>query len=77
MFIPFILIFGVSDERKPVEHGVRRHCPVCGTETPHHRVETRRRFTLFFIPVWRWDRRQVLVCNVCGQAREAREDDGP
>jgi len=72
MFIP--IIFGVGDERRPVAHGVRRHCPVCGTETPHHLVEARRRFTLFFIPVWKWNRRRLLVCNVCGDTRPAPED---
>ena len=71
MFVPFIFIVGVGEKRKAVAHGVRRFCPACGTETPHHLVETRRRLTVFFLPVWRWNRRHVLVCNVCGHTEMA------
>jgi len=66
MFIPLVFIFGVSDKRHPLAHGVRHGCRVCAMETPHHLVEVRRQLALFFIPAWRWNKRQVLVCNVCG-----------
>ena len=82
MFIP--IIFGVNDKRRPLAHGVRRGCGVCGAETPHHLVEVRRQLALFFIPVWRWNRRPILVCDVCGtmesispeEAGEIRRSDG-
>lgn len=66
MFVP--LIVTVSDKRRPLAHGVRHRCSVCAMETPHHLVEVRRQLALFFIPVWRWNRRPILVCNVCGNA---------
>ncbi len=66
MFVP--LIVTVSDKRRPLTHGVRHRCSVCAMETPHHLVEVRRQLALFFIPVWRWNRRPILVCNVCGNA---------
>ena len=76
MFIP--LIVTVNDKRRPLAHGVRRRCGACGVETPHHLVEVRRQLALFFIPVWRWNRRPVLVCDVCGNAEsispEAEEE---
>jgi len=68
MFIPLVFIFGVSDKRHPLAHGVRHGCPMCAMETPHHLVEVRRQLALFFIPVWRWNKRPILVCNVCGHA---------
>ena len=77
MFIPFVLIAGVSDARRPVAHGERHVCPVCAAETPHHRVQVRRRLSLFFIPVWHWNRRQVLVCDVCGHTQAAPEEGAP
>ena len=64
MFLP--LIVTVNDKRRPLAHGVRHRCPVCAMETPHHLVEVRRQLALFFIPVWRWNKRPILVCNVCG-----------
>ena len=75
MFVPFIFIVGVTDQRRPVARGERHACPVCDAETPHHRVEVRRRLTLFFIPVWHWNRREVLVCDVCGHTHAAPEDE--
>jgi hypothetical protein len=83
MFVP--LIVTVNDKRRPLAHGVRRVCGVCGVETPHHLVEVRRQLALFFIPVWRWNKRPILVCNVCGNAQpispeaaeEIRRSQGP
>jgi len=83
MFIP--LIVTVNDKRRPLAHGVRRGCGVCGAETPHHLVEVRRQLALFFIPVWRWNRRPILVCDVCGntevvlpeEAEEIRRSERP
>jgi len=73
MFIP--LIVGVNDKRRPLAHGVRRACGECGVETPHHLVEVRRQLALFFIPVWRWNRRPILVCDVCGTARSVSPEE--
>jgi hypothetical protein len=70
------LIVTVTDKERVVapragEPAPLRPCLACGRETPHRAVEVCRQLALFFIPVWRWNRRYLLVCQTCGCAEEA------
>jgi len=65
MFL-FGLIVTVTDRERTLAEGREAPCPACGRRTGHRVVETYRQLALFFIPVWRWDRRRLAVCSVCG-----------
>ena len=62
-------IVSVTDCERVLADGIRRECPPCGRTTPHRLVEVYRQRALFFIPVWRRNRRFFLVCDVCGQVQ--------
>ena len=65
MFL-FGLIVGVADREKVLAQGIERGCLECLRTTPHVLVEERRQLSIFFLPVWRWNRRFYLVCGGCG-----------
>jgi hypothetical protein len=76
IFIP--VVFGVGDRERTLASGLERACLECVRATPHRVVEVARQFSLFFVPVWRWNRRFLLVCDACGHvesisAEEAEE----
>lgn len=61
----FFGIFGVDTRVTPLGVTAPRSCPRCGNAVPWSIVETHRRFTLFFIPVFTWGYRYAVVCPVC------------
>jgi len=63
VFIP--LIVTVGDRRRTAVERTQRACPACG-RAGLRLAELRRQFALFFIPLWRWGRRHLLVCDGCG-----------
>jgi len=65
----FGLIVSVTDREHVLADGLGRLCPSCGRTTPHRLIEVYRQLALFFIPTWRWNRRNFLVCDVCGQVQ--------
>ena len=67
MFI-FGLILSVTDRERVLAENLERACHQCVRTTPHRLVEIYRQLALFFIPVWRWNRRHSLVCQDCGRA---------
>jgi hypothetical protein len=74
MFI-FGLIVSVADREKVLARDVPRDCLQCLRTTPHVLVEERRQLSIFFLPVWRWNRRFYLVCGGCGQAEPVSRED--
>ena len=74
MFI-FGLIMGVADREKVLAEGLARDCLQCLRRTPHLVVEERRQLSVFFLPVWRWNRRWYLVCGECGRAEPISRED--
>ncbi|MGB2754413.1 MAG: zinc ribbon domain-containing protein [Phycisphaerae bacterium] len=74
MFL-FGLIVGVADREKVLAKGIERGCLECLRTTPHVLVEERRQLSIFFLPVWRWNRRWYLVCGDCGRAEPISRED--
>ena len=64
MFIPLILGGGQVAKRKG-SAGLR-DCPVCGHETRFSHYEVHSQLSLFFLPAFTWDHREVVGCDVCG-----------
>ncbi|MGY1826553.1 zinc-ribbon domain-containing protein [Blastococcus sp. SYSU DS0541] len=64
------LLFGFGTKRKHLGAGATRTCPNCHNTTQWSRIRQYRQFSLFFVPVARWKRRELEVCGVCGTAVE-------
>lgn len=62
----FFLLFGLSTKRVPDGVGEVRTCPRCHNTTQWAHVREFKQFTLFFVPVARWSRKQLEVCGICG-----------
>ena len=63
-------LFGFGSRQKEVGPGAVRTCPHCGNTTQWERIRELKQFSLFFVPVARWNRRQLEVCGICGTAIE-------
>ena len=61
-------LFGYGAKQKHLGPGEVRTCPRCHNTTQWSRVREFKQFSLFFIPVARWNRRQFEVCGICGAA---------
>ncbi|MCF6509731.1 zinc-ribbon domain-containing protein [Blastococcus sp. MG754426] len=64
------LLLGFGTKREHLGPGATRTCPNCHTTSRWSRVRQYRQFSLFFVPVARWKRRELEVCGVCGAAVE-------
>ena len=64
----FLVGFGTKQQHGGP--GEVRTCPNCQNTSQWARVRQFRQFTLFFVPVARWKRRQLEVCGICGAAVE-------
>lgn len=62
------LLFGIGPKHEDLGPGETRTCQRCGNTTVWRRERTSQRFTLFFIPVLRWGRRETEACTICGNA---------
>ena len=63
-----LLLFGFGTKQKLLGAAGTRTCPRCHNTTQWTRVREFKQFTLFFIPVARWRRREFEVCGICGAA---------
>lgn len=64
-----LVIFGIRVSEDVL--GVLRYvCETCGNEAAHRVLRRRRRFTLFFIPLFSVGTQYVDVCTWCSRARE-------
>jgi hypothetical protein len=63
-------LFGVRTKAKPIGQ-LDRACTKCARSTMHVAVETRRWFTLFFIPVIPLGGNHFVRCNLCGLTTKA------
>ena len=63
-------LFGFGSKQQHLGPGMTRTCPNCQNTTQWARVRQFNQFTLFFVPVARWKRRQLEVCGVCGATVE-------
>ena len=60
------LLFGFGTKQQHLGPGETRTCPNCANTTQWARIRQFKQFSLFFVPVARWKRRQLEVCGVCG-----------
>ena len=58
-------LFGIRTRSKGLAQ-VEQPCSKCSKNTIHTAVETKRWFTLFFIPVIPLGASHLLRCNLCG-----------
>ena len=66
-----LFIFGLGTKHQDLGPGPTRTCPRCGNTTVWARARESKQFTLFFIPVARWGRRELVACSICGHAEAA------
>ncbi|HBG09498.1 MAG: zinc ribbon domain-containing protein [Limnochordia bacterium] len=61
----FIGIFGIQDKEEIIktEQGVT--CPVCGAYDRYEVIRAYTYFHIFFIPVWKWNRRYFIRTRCC------------
>ncbi|GAC52579.1 zinc-ribbon domain-containing protein [Gordonia amicalis] len=59
-------LFGFGRRQQHLGAGHTRTCPRCHNTTQWARMREYSQFTLFFIPVARWGRRQFEACGICG-----------
>jgi len=63
-------LFGIGTKQQHLGPGETRTCPRCHNTTQWTRMREFKQFTLFFVPVARWKRRQFEACGICGTAVE-------
>jgi hypothetical protein len=64
-------IFGFGPQQQELGPGLTRTCVRCSNTTVWQRIRESKRFTLFFIPIARWGKRELEVCPICGYAVSA------
>lgn len=63
-------LFGFGTKQQHLGPGAVRTCPNCHNTSQWARMRQFSQFTVFFVPVARWNRRQLEVCDICGTAVE-------
>ena len=66
-----LFLFGFGTKQQDLGLGEVRTCSRCGNTTQWERLRQFKQFTVFFVPIARWGRRQLEVCGICGTAVEA------
>lgn len=61
-------LFGYGTKQKFLGAGQGRTCPRCHNTTQWSRMEEFKQFSVFFVPLARWKRRQLEVCGICSAA---------
>jgi hypothetical protein len=65
-----LFLFGIRTKAKSIGQ-VERSCSKCAKLTMHNAIESRRWFTLFFIPVVPLGGNYAVRCGVCGLATKS------
>ncbi|MFB1294044.1 zinc-ribbon domain-containing protein [Mycobacterium sp. pW049] len=63
-----LFFFGYGTKQKQMGLGQVRACGRCHNTSQWIRLREFKQFTVFFIPVARWKRRNLEVCGICGAA---------
>ncbi|QZT62781.1 zinc-ribbon domain-containing protein [Mycolicibacterium austroafricanum] len=63
-----LFFFGYGTRQKYLGAGQVRTCPRCHNTTQWNRMSEFKQFTLLFVPIARWGRRQFENCTICGAA---------
>lgn len=69
-------IFGVSDGQKQLSYQSMAGCRRCGRFAELHIIVRYTYFSLFFIPLFRWNKRYFAVMSCCGAAAPLDSDIG-
>lgn len=59
-------LFGFGTKQKSLGPGDVRTCPRCHNTSQWLRMRQFSQFSVFFVPVARWKRRQFESCGICG-----------
>jgi hypothetical protein len=68
-----LLIFGIKGYAKSLVI-VMLVCQNCGTPAAHRIEEYVRKFTLFFVPLFRISRKYSMTCTFCAQTTSISEE---
>ncbi len=63
-----LLLFGTGEDTDDLYLDQKITCPVCGKKAELRAYCTYKAFRLFFLPVWRWDKRYFVQTSCCGAA---------
>lgn len=63
-------LFGYGSKQQHLGPGQTRTCPRCNNTTQWQRIRQFSQFTVFFIPLARWNRRQLEQCTICSTVVE-------
>lgn len=64
------LLFGFGTKQQHLGPGDTRTCPRCRNTSRWARLRQYRQFTLFFVPLARWNKQEIEVCAICGTAAD-------
>ena len=64
------LIMGINNGRKKLNFSQRLICPCCGYSAEIEIIKTFTYFMLFFIPLFRWNKRYFVTMPCCGASCE-------
>lgn len=63
----FIGIFGIQTKNQKIKTEQGMICPVCGAYDRFDIVKTFNYFHIFFVPVWKWNKRFFIQTRCCQQ----------
>jgi hypothetical protein len=72
----FIGIFGVQDKEETIRTEQAVTCPLCGAYDRYEVLRVYNYFHIFFIPVWKWNKRYFLRTRCCRRICALREEVG-
>ncbi|WP_270474220.1 zinc ribbon domain-containing protein [Clostridium cochlearium] len=61
----FIGIFGIDERKKDIKLVQNLVCKACGNMTTYKLVKVNKVFHIFFIPIFKWDKRYFLISRCC------------
>jgi hypothetical protein len=70
----FVLVGFGNEQKRDYGAAVPVTCPNCHNQTYLHLVEVKKRFSLFFVPLFPYDSDYYLLCTVCSRGVELDEE---
>jgi len=70
----FVLVGFGNELRRDHGPAVPVICPNCRNQTYLHLIEVKKRFSLFFVPLFPYDWSYYLLCDVCSRGIELNEE---
>jgi len=76
MLMFFIGIFGVNTKTEPVKTETAVICPLCERYGRYEVLKAYTYFHIFFIPIWRWNKRYYIKTHCCDVFSEIDRETG-